>query len=99
MNIIYLCNNSSDYFSTCPSASEVPGEEIMLSLPFWGVFGHDLRIVESVPSDRVLLLDTCAPECTLSRCGTPFSLVQVTLTSQGLTSSAKSTIAVLSCPE
>ena len=30
----------------------------MLSLP--GVFGCDRRIVESVPSDRVLLLDTCA---------------------------------------
>ena len=58
MNIIYLCDNPSDYFSTCPSASELPGEEIMLSLP--GVFGCDRRIVESVPSDRVLLLDTCA---------------------------------------
>lgn len=60
MNITYLCDDPSSYFNSCPSASEVPGERIMLSLPFWGVFGHDNRIVESVPSDRVLLLDTCA---------------------------------------
>ena len=60
MNITYLCDDPSSYFNSCPSASEVPGDRIMLSLPFWGVFGHDNRIVESVPSDRVLLLDTCA---------------------------------------
>lgn len=60
MNITYFCDDPFDSSGSCPSASAVPGKEIILSVPFWGVFGDVHRIVESVPSDQILLVDTCA---------------------------------------
>ena len=58
MNITFLCETIR-YGSQCTSASHVPGEEIEISSETSSNFSVNGRVVKGVPSDRVLLLDTC----------------------------------------
>ena len=59
MNIVYIRNYTFPSLgSDCPTAI-VPGEEIEMFSESSSNFGSNGRVVKDVPSDRVLLLDTC----------------------------------------
>ena len=60
MNLTFLCRIACPILPIkCRSASSVPGEEIDLSAELSCSPDFSGRVVKDVPSDRVLLLDTC----------------------------------------
>ena len=60
MNLTFLCRAACPELAfECRSVSSVPGEEIDISAELNCPSDFSGRVVKDVPSDRVLLLDTC----------------------------------------
>ena len=59
MNISFLCSRIFLFDRKCPSASVMPGEEIDISAELRRIFSFNCRVVQEVPGDRIILVDTC----------------------------------------